>query len=788
MNMHIRPAVYGYRSAVSLLLAAGILTGCAALPASAPAAEQQAAAAAQPAASEQAAPAGYTYGPEEVMYLSGIRAAASMPGCSWTLQDTDEDGISELFIREESGDITVCCYDAESGQAFRQEDAQIPEITHWMDDGQWADGSIIGVAAAAGDPGVQNDFYLSANYDWLLAEHIHFPGETASDTDMLESAVAGNREAMFTDTEHYQGADIQRLRDYYALATDWDRRNAEGIEPVRKYLAAAEAVTSIEELTEYLTDPSLDPFAAMLGFTVTLDERDTSHWAVELSEDDFSVLPRIYHNWGPEDVADARYEFTENAGHVLSRAGYTEEMIGQILTDCYAMEDLLLPYAWYDEDAEEDALDGFLPFDTVMDACDNFPLRDLLEAYGITEGMVHVYFPKYLRQLDTLYTAENLPMLKAYITAHTAAEAAGYLDYDARTCLADESEKKDGGLTERLNRSYQTELLSPRGPMAVAEENAYMTYFVPDPVRDDLTAMAEDIRDAFREMLENEDWLSEAGRQAALAKLDCMTFCIMRPDTLIDSSYLEVDTDSSFLDASVKLHTATLRHNGAFAGKERIPGDWRYDLRPEIASSYTNAFYYGAFNQFLILAGFVQDAVYRPEMAKEEKLAKLGEIVGHELTHGFDPLGIQFDGNGNMVATEENPCGWMPEEDYAAFQERAGKVADYFDAVWPFPYESCNGTVVTGEATADIGGLSICLKIAEKEEGFDYDRFFRKHAELWRQQTALVRERSEIYNEHPLRHLRINTAVQQFDEFYETYGVQESDRMYLAPADRIAVW
>ncbi|MBO6040545.1 MAG: hypothetical protein J6P58_04990 [Oscillospiraceae bacterium] len=331
-------------------------------------------------------------------------------------------------------------------------------------------------------------------------------------------------------------------------------------------------------------------------------------------------------------------------------------------------------------------------------------------------------------------------------------------------------------------------MLSPRGPLGVAEENAYMTFFADEAARKDLTALAEEIRQAFRGMLENEAWLSEAGKAAALEKLDSMTFCVMRPDELIDSSYLSVDPDGTFLDEYAKLHTAQLRHNGAFAGKERVKGDWRYDLRPEIATSYTNAYYYGSFNQFFILSGFVDDSIYRPDMKKEEKLGKLGEIVGHELTHGFDPLGIQYDKDGNLVVTDESPTGWMPEEDYTAFRERAQKIADCFDRIRPFPYEAISGETVCGEAAADIGGLAIALKIAETDKAFDYDLFFRSHADLWRTQTTLSRERGEIYNEHPLNYLRINVTSQQFDEFLETYGVKEGDGMYLAPEDRIAIW
>ena len=273
-----------------------------------------------------------------------------------------------------------------------------------------------------------------------------------------------------------------------------------------------------------------------------------------------------------------------------------------------------------------------------------------------------------------------------------------------------------------------------------------------------------------------------------MAKLDAMTFSVLKPDQLIDSSYLAVDREASFLDNYAHILVNSIRHNCSFAGTVRVPGDWRYDIRPEIATTTENAFYYGSFNQFFILSGFVNEATYRKDMPVEEKLGRLGEVIGHELTHGFDPQGIQYDQHGNKVVTDDNPYGWLPEEDYKAFMERAKRIAEYFSTIKPFPYAACDGEMVWGEAAADIGGMAIGLKIAEKYQDFDYDLYFRSHAALWRMQSTINTERYDVFNEHPLRYLRINTVVQQFDEFLDTYGIQEGDLMYLKPEDRINLW
>jgi putative endopeptidase len=282
--------------------------------------------------------------------------------------------------------------------------------------------------------------------------------------------------------------------------------------------------------------------------------------------------------------------------------------------------------------------------------------------------------------------------------------------------------------------------------------------------------------------------MSEEGKKAAIAKLDNMEFSILRPDTLIDSSYLEVDKDSNYLDAYATLKVNSKKHSGEFVGKERVKGDWRYDLFTDAITTEDNCYYYGALNQFFILDAFINDNTYRLDMTREEKMGTLGEVIGHELTHGFDPNGIQYDKDGNMVVTDDNPYGWMPEEDYNAFMDRANKLSEYFSEFTPYPYNRCDGSLYWGEAAADIAGMSIGLKIASKYDDFDYDTYFRSHAALWVVQTTLIVEQGDIFNEHPLYYLRINATCQQFDEFFETYDIKEGDLMYLAPEDRISIW
>ena len=281
-------------------------------------------------------------------------------------------------------------------------------------------------------------------------------------------------------------------------------------------------------------------------------------------------------------------------------------------------------------------------------------------------------------------------------------------------------------------------------------------------------------------MLGDIDWLSEETRKEAQNKLRHITIHAVYPDKWEDDSMYQVTAKKdggSYFNALKEYLEA--RHEDSL-GKLNTKVDkeiWGIDILD------LNAFYNPANNSINIIPGFFCDATYRSDMPIEEKYGAIGSVIGHEISHAFDTNGAQYDAEGNVKS-------WWTDEDYKAFSDRAQKLIDYYDQVVAFddgtPYY---GQLVQTEAIADMAGLKCMLKMAEKVEGFDYDKFFRANAFLWAR--AGSKELMEYYaatDEHPLNYLRANVSAAQFDEFADTYGIKEGDGMFVAPDDRIAVW
>ena len=181
------------------------------------------------------------------------------------------------------------------------------------------------------------------------------------------------------------------------------------------------------------------------------------------------------------------------------------------------------------------------------------------------------------------------------------------------------------------------------------------------------------------------------------------------------------------------------------------------------------------------MGAFARGDMYRSDMTDEELYGTVGAVIGHEISHAFDSSGAQFDKNGDML-------NWWTEEDYNAFLERNRKLADYYNNMHPWKGQDFYGSIMTGEACADMAGIKVMLQIAAENPDFDYDLFFRTYADVWLTMDTLGMAYVRINDTHPMGYLRINATLQQYDEFLDFYGITEGDGMYLAPEARVAIW
>ena len=650
----------------------------------------------------------------------------------------------------------------------------------------WVDSDLIGAVKAEDEIRPQDDFAAAVNKDWKLEKGEAYAG-LFSDVDR---AVMEKKKKAATD-EAIPGETAKVLRAYYKLASDWEARNQDGVEPLRPYLDDIASIGSGEELLAFYSDLDrnplgLAPVCVEEGNVVYSDTADA--YGLALTMPAFSL-----------DTADAYYALNAGslesyekleriAAYLLGRLGRSEEEVRETVSACIAFEKKLAAV----NSAVVDQDDIVCSREEALARAGSFPLDRLLDAWGFGENDVFFLDPAYAKKIPAIWDEGNLEQIRAYLTVHYALGCEKFLDREAYDTV---HELKQSWLNVPVDTGETEEMLEDAlmfdgyigsTAMVGAMNRVYVENFFDDAMITELHDTTKQIIDAYKDIFSAEDWLSEEGKQKSIEKLDAISIHIAYQDfDSADYGKLRFKSHAeggSFLEAVFAARRFAMDHMAWLSNQPYDAAYWD-PVNPAISTTSINAVYRPDTNGIYIFAGICEAPAYAPGMSKEEKLAGIFTIIGHEITHGFDKTGSQFDKEGRKNSL-------LPYEDQKAFNDRNDNVALYYSTLSPYPASGlCKGSQVNAEATADMGGLKVTLYLASKIPGFDYDRYFRSFARLWRTNVPLEKEKEYFSGDvHPLSFYRVNVGVQQFDEFYDTYGVQEGDGMYLAPDKRIKVW
>ena len=685
---------------------------------------------------------------------------------------------------------------------------------------KWINSDIEGAIDEGTAVSLKDDFYTAVNRDWLLSQTatedepcINF---FMHDEDVLRErklaivkgsvdSEAGENPAGIPEAQLRH--DERLLAEFTALASNWEERNEKGTEPIRPYIEAIDSISSIDELTDYIMNKDGMNLSFLLPVSVKVGSTFTNHdvntviigTEVKLTLDSADSYTNI------SDAGKVRMQSSDaSVKLLLGRLGYSGARISQIIRDCYRFEARLAKAGTLVSSATDISsylaeTDNRYELSQLKEIQGDFPLTDILANYGYdTAESYSVTYPKYVSSIGILYNDRYLDELKAYYMVHTLNDCMALLDRDAFDVLQElssavsesadqssdqppdpyaenngvktEAEKEAAILLDNFIKEYLNEPL----------DQIYIARYCTAQQKAELEALIGDIVDYYRDMLYAEEWLSTGAREKAVEKLEHITVRALYPDSFNDYSALDLSGSDDLVAAVAAINAFAMTQ-----GVEKIntPVDRNaWDLKA-MPTTFANAAYMSTDNSINIFAGIIADgSLFDVDDSYEEVLAKIGMIVGHEITHGFDTNGYRFDKDGYYQS-------WWTTEDIQAFQLRASRLAKFYSGIIPYPGATgYNGENVQGEAIADMGGLKCMLGIAEDIPGFDYELFFRTYAQLWRTKNTYSTEAALSENEHPLNFLRANTVLQQFDKFYETFEINPGDGMYLAPEDRVAVW
>ena len=648
--------------------------------------------------------------------------------------------------------------------------------------GKWINSMLPENQSVVGNQRLEDDFAAAVDAEWLSTQTYN-PAEGGNGALYAVSQdVKRELRELLNDTSKTD-PNLEKLRIVDGLYTDLDYRNQLGVEPLRKYLDYIDEIQSVEDVYQYMMDFSRNPMGSLL-FTPELFQSD--HFALILGQPRYSLqLSNRYGSLG-DDGLMRKEQRTDMIRYLMIRLGYSESDADDLMKECFAFESKLAELSMGGE--EQLDLKAEIPLAELESCAEDFPIRRILECFGLDRFEGYCVDMDYMRGISSVCTEKNLEGIRAYFKVDLMTESVKYLDKDTFIKFLEIKADKANPFSEVVLKTPDVYFFSFLESSALSglKDQIYLDYYYDEEVDKDVRSICQTYLGEFRVIIGGKEWISDENKERIYQKLDAILFNVMKPSNVADYSgvsFISKENGGSMLGVLEEINRFKLEKIGEKGGME-IPRDFWDIYDSNTSTSTAGSAYARDRNVFYIYIGILKGDFYSKNMSYEQKLGAIGSVIGHELTHAFDSNGVKRDADGKL-----NPI--IEGDDMKTFEERADVVRSYFGTVRSFEGSGYyDGSVdISGEAIADMGGVRCGLNIGAKIDGFDYDKFFRAYAGVWKRLQSKSTCVSLIKSdEHPLAYLRVNITVQQFDEFYETYGIKEGDGMYLAPEDRISIW
>ncbi len=645
----------------------------------------------------------------------------------------------------------------------------------------WIDSDLAANVTVHSPEDPREDFHLYASKDLLLKKK-YVEGYSVWNSYADATSKVDDRAMELVEKLQPYDHDSELVRDLYDILIDWYQRDETGFSEIKELTDPIIEAENLDELTDYLlTDDGLLFIVNLTWMYVENSVNDPDLYVVYIAPEDLLLGDSAEYSERTE-YGDMTASYNEKMFlYYAERVGIGKDEAEKMLDLAYDLETKLAEKIPASEEMMRDdyilKANNEMSFEELEELSGNYPLIDLVEASDLKyDGPYIITEPDYLKYLNEIYTEENFEAIRSLIFINALLDLGEYSDRDAYdTELDTNNECYNMGYwyTDQEN-AYDSLANMLEEPL----QKVYVDEYGSEEDKEQLEGLCEGMIDCYRSMLSDNTWASDETKKHAIEKLDAMQIHVAYPDKWNDYSSLSL-AGCSLLEAQRRIWTFLDNLYDARLGKEADNECWAL----EINTLECNASYSLTENAIYIYMGMMEEPFYYEGMSTEELYASVGGFwLGHEISHSFDSQGSRYDAEGKLN-------NWWSEEDDAEFRRRIEKLDAYLDTIEPFGDYKVNGKTVDVEMLADITGLQCALKMASQEEDFDYDAFFRKFAEMNAGIVYYSQELSSLLqDEHPLEYLRTNVTVQQFDEYYETYGTAEGDGMYLAPEDRLTVW
>lgn len=588
-------------------------------------------------------------------------------------------------------------------------------------------------------------------------------------------------------TPHEAGSVAGKIGALYAMGLDSTKLNADGVAPIKEELAAINALATKSDVSKMVATLHKEGMAPFFALFVGADEKNSAMNIVQLYQAGIGMGDRDYYLLEDEGSAKMRDAYRAYINKLFTLAGSSPEQADAAVDAVMKIEKAIAEISYGREDLRDSqknynklAYEDFKQIESPLDWDVYFESMGLAGLKELDAKQINFY-----KDMSEALRNTTVDEQKYYLAFNLLSAAAPYLSDDFVDADFEFYGKVMSGKQEQQPR-WKRSLNTVNGALGEAVGEMYVEKYFPASSKEKMLTLVGNLQTALSERINGLEWMSDTTKAKAQEKLAAFTVKIGYPDKWRDYSGLEIKDDS---------YWANVRCSNIFdmayqlADVDKPVDKSRWHMNPQTV----NAYYNPTTNEICFPAAILQPPFFNPDADDAVNYGAIGVVIGHEMTHGFDDQGRNYDKDGNLI-------DWWTAEDAVRFKERADKLVDQYDQIIVIDTLHANGRFTLGENIADHGGLLVAhqaylnsLKGQETPapiDGFTNEqRFFLGYATLWGQniRPEEIRRRTKI-DPHSLGKWRVNAALRNIAPFYAAFDIKEGDPMFMAPTDRVVIW
>lgn len=632
---------------------------------------------------------------------------------------------------------------------------------------------------------VQDDLFRHVNGPWLRTTEIPADKATAGAfVRLFDEAEQKVRSIIETCRDAPTSDEERKIGDLYASFMDEERVEALGVSPVQDELAQIDGVTDLASLVQTLGSLERAGVGSVFGLYIAPDRGRPDRYIVHLSQSGLALPDESYYR--EESFAPIREAYIAHLATMFSLAGF--DNADQRARRVMDLETRIAAQHW-DRVACRDTQRTYNLLDAaaVQELIPPFSFEAWADAAGVPQAALAeliVAQPSFLEGLTGLLVDDELDAWRDWLRWQVVHAAAPYLS-SAFVQANFEFYGRTLSGTDELRPRWKRGVGFVEGAMGEAVGKIYVASEFPPAAKARMSELIDNLIEAYRQSITSLPWMSDATKQRALEKLDQFTPKIGHPEKFKDYAALETSPDDLVGNARRSLSVAMDRELDKL-GKPIDRDEWY--MTPQTV----NAYYNPTMNEIVFPAAILQPPFFDPDADDAVNYGAIGAVIGHEIGHGFDDQGSQYDGTGRLN-------NWWTDEDRAAFEKLTTALIEQYNGLSPDGADGqpVNGALTIGENIGDLGGLGIAHQAFrlsdpadERIDGLTPDqRFFLSWAQAWQSKVrpAEVVRRLTI-DPHSPPEFRCNQVVRNIDAFYRAFDVTKDDALWLDPEDRVAIW